>query len=174
MEWPHTQLLGGGVTESSQQQAVSWLLSSGTKEAILVDVVLREEMINSIPYIRTLKNSTFQVNSASQESVRILTVWQCKAAHKCENSAIARFGWTVLPHPTNSPNLAPLDFHQFVENLYAWTSQGMALTKRHFLLCIIFMIQEYLLRKKMGHCFLGSLHHWQISAFGGEVAGTGN
>ena len=55
MEWYHTQSLGGEVTKSFQQQAVSWLLSSGTEEAILVDMLLREEMINSIPYIRTLK-----------------------------------------------------------------------------------------------------------------------
>ena len=60
------------------------------------------------------KNSTFLVNLASHESVRILTpVWQCKAAHKCEDSAITKFGWTVLPHPSYSPDLAASNFHLF-------------------------------------------------------------
>ena len=27
--------------------------------------------------------------------------------------AIAKFGWTVLPHPSYSPDLAPSDFHLF-------------------------------------------------------------
>jgi len=27
--------------------------------------------------------------------------------------AIAKFGWTVFPHPPYSPDLAPLDFHLF-------------------------------------------------------------
>lgn len=33
--------------------------------------------------------------------------------------AITKFGWTMLPYPPGSPNLAPSDFHTFGALKYA-------------------------------------------------------
>jgi histone-lysine N-methyltransferase SETMAR len=44
--------------------------------------------------------------------------------------AIATFGWTVLQHPTYSPDLAPSDFHLFLatEGCTAWENRLKMIT----------------------------------------------
>ena len=41
-----------------------------------------------------------------------------KVCARCQE-AIAKFGWTVLPHPSYSPDLVPSDFHLFGPLKYA-------------------------------------------------------
>jgi hypothetical protein len=52
---------------------------------------------------------------ASQESKRNLaSAWQCKTHTSLKTlEVITKFGWTVLPHPSYSPDLAASNFHLF-------------------------------------------------------------
>jgi len=80
----------------------------------LEDVILRGERVNSdaIRTVTELRNHFKQVwphknlreillqhdNARSHSSLKTL-------------ESITKFGWTMLPYPPNSPNLAPSDFH---------------------------------------------------------------
>jgi len=57
----------------------------------------------------------FQMSLASQESKRNLaSAWQCQITTSLKTmEAITKFGWTVLPHPSYSPDLAAPNFHLF-------------------------------------------------------------
>jgi histone-lysine N-methyltransferase SETMAR len=67
-----------------------------TDGVILVDVMARGETIN-----RSRRDVLIQHDNAlPHTSLRT-------------QESIAKFGWSVLPHPPNSPDLAPSDFHLF-------------------------------------------------------------
>ena len=84
---------------------------------ILVDVMARGETINSDSYIKTLqklKQRYWRVRPNRNPGDMLI---QHDNAHPHSSlqtqEAIAKFGWTVLPHPSYSPDLAPSDFHLF-------------------------------------------------------------
>ena len=115
MEWHHPQ--------SPRKRKFKTTPSAGkimitvfwdTDGVILVEVKARGETINSDAYIKTpqkLKKCHRRVRPSrnpgnmliQHDNVRSYTSLQTQ-------EAIAKFGWTVLPHPPYSPDLAPSDF----------------------------------------------------------------
>ena len=84
---------------------------------ILVDVMARGETINLDAYIKTLqklKQHYWRVQP-NRNPGGMLIQHDSARPHTSQRTqeAITKFGWTVLPHPPHSPDLAPSDFHLF-------------------------------------------------------------
>ena len=84
---------------------------------ILADVMAKSETTNSDTYIIThhkLKHRYRRVR-ANRNSGNMLILHDKARPHTSlrTQEAIAKFGWTVLPHPPHSPDLTPSDFHLF-------------------------------------------------------------
>jgi histone-lysine N-methyltransferase SETMAR len=88
-----------------------------TDGVILVDVMARGETINSDAYIKTLKNlkqSYWRVQPNRNPGDMLIQHDNARPHTSLRTEeAIAKFGWSVLPHPLYSPDLAPSDFHLF-------------------------------------------------------------
>ncbi|KDR17168.1 hypothetical protein L798_08429, partial [Zootermopsis nevadensis] len=84
---------------------------------ILVDVMPRGATINSDAYIRTLKTlkKRFRRVWPHKHPAEILLLHDNARPHTSPRTReeITKLGWTVLPHPPYSPDLAPSDFHLF-------------------------------------------------------------
>jgi len=81
----------------------------------LEDVILRGETVNSDAYITTvteLRNHFKQV-WPHKNLTEILLQHDNARPHLSLKTleAIIKFGWTMLPYPLDSSNLAPSDFH---------------------------------------------------------------
>ena len=86
---------------------------------ILVDVMARgDETINSDVYIKTLQKlkQHYQRVRPNRNPGDMLIQHNIACPHTSlqTQEAIAKFGWTELPHPPYSPDLVPSDFHLFV------------------------------------------------------------
>ena len=83
----------------------------------LVDVMARGETINSDPYIKTLqklKQCYWRVRPNRNPGGMLIHHDNARPHTSLRTQeAIAKSGWTVLPHPPYSPGLAPSDFHLF-------------------------------------------------------------
>jgi histone-lysine N-methyltransferase SETMAR len=83
---------------------------------ILVDIMPRGQTINSDLYIQTLKNLQKRLRSVRPHKNVAEILLQYNNARPHTNlktqEAITKLGWTVLPHPPYSPDLAS-DFHLF-------------------------------------------------------------
>ena len=88
-----------------------------TDGVILVEVMARGETINSDVYIRTLQKlkERYRRVRPNRNPGDMLIQHDNARPHTSlpTQEAIAKFGWTVLPHPPYSPDLAPSDFHLF-------------------------------------------------------------
>ncbi|PNF17980.1 hypothetical protein B7P43_G17450 [Cryptotermes secundus] len=74
------------------------------------------ESVNSERYKTTvtkLKARISQVRPEKQKTFRLQHDNARPHTSLANTAHIAKFGWTVLPHPPYSPNLAPSDFHLF-------------------------------------------------------------
>ena len=84
---------------------------------ILVDVMARGETINSDAYIKTLQKlkQRYWRMRHNRNPGGMLTQHDNARPHTSlrTQEAITKFGWTVLPNPTYSPDLVPSDFHLF-------------------------------------------------------------
>ena len=84
---------------------------------ILVDVMTRGETINSEAYIKTLTKlkKRFRRVRPNKTSAELLLQHDNARPHTSQKTreAVTKLGWTVLPHPPYSPDLAPSDFHLF-------------------------------------------------------------
>jgi histone-lysine N-methyltransferase SETMAR len=82
---------------------------------ILVDVMARGETINSDAYIKTLQKLKESYRRVRPNRIPggLLIQHDNARTHTSlrTQEAITKFGWTVLPHPPFSPDLAPSDFH---------------------------------------------------------------
>jgi histone-lysine N-methyltransferase SETMAR len=80
----------------------------------LTDVMPRGEAINSDAYIRMLSElrKHFKLVWPHKTPTEILLQLDNARPHTSlkATEAITKFGWTVLPHPPYSPDLAPSDF----------------------------------------------------------------
>jgi len=79
------------------------------------DVATEDSQLRRLHQDADRTQEALQTSPVSQEPNRILaSAWQCKAAHSLKiRNTITKFGWTVLPQPHYSPDLAPSDFHLF-------------------------------------------------------------
>ena len=84
---------------------------------ILVDVMARGETINLDKYIKTLQKlkQHYQRMQPNRNPGDMLIQHNNAHPHTSlwTQEAIAKCGWTMLPHPPYSPDLAPSDFHLF-------------------------------------------------------------
>ena len=84
---------------------------------ILVDVMATCETINSEAYIKTLQKlkQRYRRVRPNRNPGNMLIQHDNARPHTSlrTQEAIAKFGWTVLPHPPHSPGLALSDFHLF-------------------------------------------------------------
>jgi histone-lysine N-methyltransferase SETMAR len=84
---------------------------------ILVDVMARGETISSDAYIKILKKlkERYRRVRPNRNPGDMLIQHDNARPHTslCTQEAMAKFGWTVLPHPPCSPDRAPSDFHLF-------------------------------------------------------------
>jgi histone-lysine N-methyltransferase SETMAR len=92
-------------------------VSCKSEGVILVDAMPRGEAINSDAYIGTLTElrKRFKRVWTHKNPKEIFFQHDNAKLHTSLKTleAIAKFGWTVLPHPPFSPSLAPSDFHLF-------------------------------------------------------------
>jgi len=84
---------------------------------ILVDVMARCETINLNACIKALQKLKQRYRRVLPNRNPGDMLIQHDNAHPHTSlrtqEAIAKFGWTVLPHPPHSPDLSPSDFHLF-------------------------------------------------------------
>lgn len=118
MEWHHPQSPGRKKFKTTPSAGkvmitVFWDIEG----VILVDVMPRGETINSQAYIKTLKklNQRFRRVRPHKNPADLLLLHDNARPHTslATREAITKLGWTVLPHPPYSPDLAPSDFHLF-------------------------------------------------------------
>jgi histone-lysine N-methyltransferase SETMAR len=85
--------------------------------AILVDVMPRGATINSEAYINTLNKlkKCFRRVRPDKNPAEMLLQHDNARPHTSLRTRehITKMGWTVLPHPPYSPDLAPSDVHLF-------------------------------------------------------------
>ena len=84
------------------------------KGVIHVEFLERGETVNSDRYIETLtklRNRIYRVGNEKKETFVLQHDNARPHTSMKTTSTLAKFGWTVLPHPPYSPDLAPSDFH---------------------------------------------------------------
>ena len=88
-----------------------------TRSVILVDFLPKGETINSKVYIETFKKLKAKIRRVRPNLDMANVLLQHDNAHPHTSirtmEAITSFGWTVIPHPPYSPDLAPSDYHLF-------------------------------------------------------------
>ncbi|GFS22344.1 mariner transposase [Elysia marginata] len=88
-----------------------------TQRVILVDFLSRGEAVNSDSYIDTLKRLQSRILRARPEMGigNVLFLHDNARTHTSirTRETFASFGWTTLPHPSYSPDLAPSDYRLF-------------------------------------------------------------
>ena len=84
---------------------------------ILVDFLPKGETINSEVYIETLRKLKAKIRHVrpNLDMANVLLQHDNARPHTSIRTmeAITSFGWTVIPHPPYSPDLAPSDYHLF-------------------------------------------------------------
>jgi histone-lysine N-methyltransferase SETMAR len=90
------------------------LISRARTGVILIDVLHRDQTINSDVYVETLKKR-FQRVRPHKGVTDVLLHHDSSRPHTSLHTrkAITDLQWTVLPHPSYSPDLAPSDYHLF-------------------------------------------------------------
>jgi histone-lysine N-methyltransferase SETMAR len=86
------------------------------EEVILMNVLLRQQTINSDAYIKTLMTlRCFQQVQSHKNPVELLLQHGigCPYSSLRTQEAIIKLGWTVQPHPPYSSSFAPSNFHLF-------------------------------------------------------------
>jgi len=82
---------------------------------ILIEFLPMGETINSTGYQETLKKLAVAIRRNRPTLQNVILHHDNARPHTAQatTAAIAAKGWTVLPHPPYSPDLAPSDFHLF-------------------------------------------------------------
>ncbi|GFR59852.1 histone-lysine N-methyltransferase SETMAR [Elysia marginata] len=88
-----------------------------TQAVIFVDLLSRGETVNSDSYIDILKRLWARILRVrpDMDIGNVLLLHDNARTHTSirTRETISSFGWTTLPHPSHSPDLAPSDFHLF-------------------------------------------------------------
>ena len=82
---------------------------------LLLDFLPKGETINSARYQETLKKLKCSIRRKRPSLQEVILHHDNARPHTAQatTAAIAVKGWSVLPHPAYSPDLAPSDFHLF-------------------------------------------------------------
>jgi histone-lysine N-methyltransferase SETMAR len=117
MEWRHPiypRRKKFKVTPSAAKVMATVFYAEGV---ILVQIMPRGQTINSNLYIQTLKNLQKYLRRVRPHKnvAEILLQHDNERPHTSlkTQEAVTELGWTVLPHPLYSPDLAPSDLHLF-------------------------------------------------------------
>jgi hypothetical protein len=89
---------------------------SDRKGVILLDFLEPGQTIYSDHYIATLTMLKARTSRVRPKKKTTFLLQYDNARHYTSLKTmghVAKFGWTVLPHPPHSPDLAPSDFHLF-------------------------------------------------------------
>jgi len=86
-----------------------------SRGVLLVDFLPKGGTVNSSRYQQTLKKLARSIHLKRPDLQDIILHHDNARPHTANatTAAIAAKGWTVLPHPAYSPDLAPSDFHIF-------------------------------------------------------------
>jgi histone-lysine N-methyltransferase SETMAR len=86
-----------------------------SRGVLLLDFLPKGETINSARYQETLKKLARSIRLKRPDLQDVILHHDNARPHTANatTAAIAAKGWTVLPHPAYSPELAPSDFHMF-------------------------------------------------------------
>jgi histone-lysine N-methyltransferase SETMAR len=86
-----------------------------SRGVLLLDFLANGETINSARYQQTLKKLARSVREKRPDLQDVILHHDNARPHtaRATTAAIAAKGWTILPHPAYSPDLAPSDFHLF-------------------------------------------------------------
>jgi histone-lysine N-methyltransferase SETMAR len=86
-----------------------------SRGVLLLDFLPKGETINSVRYQETLKKLNRSIRLKRPDLQGVILHHDNARPHTANatTAAIAAKGWTVLPHPAYSPDLAPSDFHMF-------------------------------------------------------------
>jgi len=118
MEWhhvtsPRTKKFKSVPSAGKIMATVFW----DSEGVILVDIMAKGTTINSDAYVQTLKKLYARLRRVrpNRQMKDVLLQHDNARPHTSLRTmeTIATFGWTVLPHPPYSPDLAPSDFHLF-------------------------------------------------------------
>ena len=82
---------------------------------LLLDFLPKGETINSARYQETLKKLARSIRRKRPDLQDVILHHDNARPHTANatTAAIVEKGWTILPHPPYSPDLAPSDFHMF-------------------------------------------------------------
>jgi len=116
MEWRHVN--------SPSKKKLKTLPSAGKvmcsvfrdrKGVILLDFLEPGQTMNSDRYIMMLTKLKARISRVRPEKKTTFLLQHNARSHTSLKTVehIANLGWTVLPHPPYSPDLAPSDFHMF-------------------------------------------------------------
>ena len=118
MEWrhptsPRTKKFKAQNSAGKIMATVFW----DSQGVILVDFLPKGETINSEVYIETLRKLKAKIRRVrpNLDMANVLLQHDNARPHTSIRTmeAITSFGWTVIPHPPYSPDLAPSDYHLF-------------------------------------------------------------
>jgi len=114
MEWHHPQSQKKKFKTTPSAGKVMIAVFWDIDGVILVEVMARGETINSDAYIRTLQKLKQRYRRVRpNRNPRDMFIQHDNARPHTNlrtQETNAKFGWTVLPHPPYSPDLAPSDF----------------------------------------------------------------
>ena len=97
-----------------QKVIIEFLIKQGNTAKQINDRP-RGQTINSSRYQETLKKLARSIRLKRPDLENVILHHESARPHTAcaTTEAIAAKGWTVLPHPAYSPDLAPSDFHLF-------------------------------------------------------------
>ena len=118
MEWRHptspkTKKFKAEKSAGKVMATIFW----DSKGVILLDFLPRGETVNANVYIETLKKLKARIRRVRPDSDMCNVLLQHDNARPHTSiktrEMVTAFGWTTLPHPPYSPDLAPSDYHLF-------------------------------------------------------------
>lgn len=118
MEWHHTnsprkKKFKSAPSAGKVMASVFW----DSEGVLLVDIMERGTTINSTAYVNTLKKLEGRLRRVRphRQKADVLLLHDNARPHVSRQTTaeIVKLGWTVLPHPPYSPDLAPSDYHLF-------------------------------------------------------------
>ncbi|PNF14079.1 hypothetical protein B7P43_G02148 [Cryptotermes secundus] len=116
MEWRHPDSPRKKFKTQPSARKVMCTVFWDRRGVILLDFLEPGESVNSERYKTTLTKLKARISRVRPEKQTTFRLQHDNARPHTSlvtTAHISKFGWTVLPHPPYSPDLAPSDFHLF-------------------------------------------------------------